>query len=86
MPPATVGTPYLARLSVLGGVMLLGGWIQDFLEPVVGKGVEKDPPLPYLAVTLIESPGTPGQASMPRVMISGGSWKVMPTQQAARML
>ena len=28
----------LAALSVLGGVMLIGGWIEDFLAPVVGRG------------------------------------------------
>jgi NADH-quinone oxidoreductase subunit L len=41
----------LAALSVLGGLMLAGGWIQDFLAPVVGEEVEHDPPLPALAIT-----------------------------------
>jgi NADH-quinone oxidoreductase subunit L len=41
----------LAALSVLGGVMLAGGWIQDFLSPVVGTEVEHDPPIPALAIT-----------------------------------
>jgi NADH-quinone oxidoreductase subunit L len=41
----------LAALSVLGGLMLAGGWIQDFLAPVVGEEVEHDPPIPALAVT-----------------------------------
>ena len=41
----------LAALSVLGGLMLAGGWIQDFLAPVVGEEVEHDPPIPALAIT-----------------------------------
>ena len=43
----------LAALSVLGGVMLAGDWIQDFLAPVVGTGAHEDPPLPALAITTI---------------------------------
>jgi NADH-quinone oxidoreductase subunit L len=31
--------------------MLAGGWIQDFLGPVVGSEVEKDPPIPALAIS-----------------------------------
>jgi len=41
----------LAALSVLGGVLLLGGWIQEFLSPVVGEEVEHHPPIPALAIT-----------------------------------
>jgi NADH-quinone oxidoreductase subunit L len=41
----------LAALSVLGGLMLAGGWIQDFLAPVVGEEVEHHPPIPALAIT-----------------------------------
>src|SRR3954452_16270346 len=41
----TVPLIVLAALSVLGGVMLLGDWIQDFLARVVGTPVENDPPL-----------------------------------------
>ena len=41
----------LAALSVLGGLLLAGGWIQDFLAPVVGEEVEHDPPIPALAIT-----------------------------------
>ena len=41
----------LAALSVLGGLMLAGGWIQDFLAPVVGEEAEHDPPIPALAIT-----------------------------------
>ena len=32
----TVPLIVLAALSVLGGLMLVGGWIEDFLAPVVG--------------------------------------------------
>ncbi|WP_051248048.1 NADH-quinone oxidoreductase subunit L [Nocardioides halotolerans] len=51
--PAVMTYPLivLAALSVLGGLMLAGGWIQDFLSPVVGEEVEHDPPIPALAVT-----------------------------------
>jgi len=51
--PAVMTIPLmvLAALSVLGGLMLAGGWIQDFLSPVVGAEVEHDPPIPALAVT-----------------------------------
>ena len=36
----TVPLIVLAALSVLGGVMLLGDWIVDFLAPVVGTPEE----------------------------------------------
>jgi NADH-quinone oxidoreductase subunit L len=51
--PAVMTYPLivLAALSVLGGLMLAGGWIQDFLAPVVGEEVEHDPPIPALAIT-----------------------------------
>src|SRR3954453_10648396 len=49
----TVPLIVLAALSVLGGVFLLGDWIQDFLAPVVGSAAHDDPPLPALAVTAI---------------------------------
>lgn len=49
----TVPLVVLAALSVLGGLMLAGDWIQDFLAPVVGVGAHEDPPLPALAVTTI---------------------------------
>jgi NADH-quinone oxidoreductase subunit L len=49
----TIPLIVLAALSVLGGVMLLGDWIQEFLSPVVGTPVHEDPPLPALAVTAI---------------------------------
>ncbi|NYD43457.1 NADH-quinone oxidoreductase subunit L [Nocardioides panaciterrulae] len=49
----TIPLIVLAALSALGGVMLIGNWIQDFLAPVVGTAVEHAPPLPALAVTTI---------------------------------
>ena len=49
----TIPLIVLAALSVLGGVMLAGDWIQDFLAPVVGTGAHEDPPLPALAITTI---------------------------------
>jgi NADH-quinone oxidoreductase subunit L len=47
----TIPLIVLAALSVLGGVMLAGSWIQDFLGPVVGIAPHEDAPLPALAVT-----------------------------------
>ena len=41
----------LAALSVLGGVLLAGDWIVDWLAPVVGTAPEHHPPIPALAVT-----------------------------------
>jgi NADH-quinone oxidoreductase subunit L len=49
----TVPLIVLAALSVLGGVMLFGDWIQDFLAPVVGTAAHDDPPVSALAVTSI---------------------------------
>ncbi len=43
----------LAALSVLGGVMLIGGWIEDFLAPVTGEAAHEEPPIPALAITAI---------------------------------
>ena len=36
----------LAALSVLGGLLYLGGWIKDWLKPVVGEEAEHSLPLP----------------------------------------
>ena len=45
----TIPLIVLAALSVLGGVMLLGDWIVDFLAPVVGhRRRTRSPPLPAL--------------------------------------
>src|SRR5215217_2444428 len=49
----TVPLIVLAALSVLGGVMLIGNWIVDFLAPVVGTAPHHDPPIPALAVTAL---------------------------------
>jgi NADH-quinone oxidoreductase subunit L len=49
----TVPLIVLAALSVLGGVMLLGDWIVDFLAPVTGTAAHEEPPIPAIAVTLI---------------------------------
>jgi NADH-quinone oxidoreductase subunit L len=49
----TVPLIVLAALSVLGGFLLLGDWIVDFLAPVVGEHAHEDPPIPVLLLTLI---------------------------------
>jgi NADH-quinone oxidoreductase subunit L len=49
----TIPLIVLAALSALGGVMLIGGWIQDFLAPVVGSPGEENAPIPPLATTAI---------------------------------
>ena len=41
----TIPLIVLAALSVLGGVMLLGDWIVDFLAPVTGTPVHEEPPI-----------------------------------------
>ena len=45
----TIPLIVLAALSVLGGFLLLGDWIVDFLGPVVGEHAHEDPPIPALA-------------------------------------
>jgi len=49
----TIPLMVLAALSVLGGIMLAGDWIVEFLSPVVGTPVHHEPPVPALVVTLI---------------------------------
>ena len=49
----TIPLIVLAALSVLGGVMLLGDWIVDFLSPVVGTAPHHEPPIPALVVTAL---------------------------------
>jgi NADH-quinone oxidoreductase subunit L len=49
----TIPLIVLAALSVLGGVMLLGDWIVDFLAPVTGTAPHEEPPIPAIGVTLI---------------------------------
>jgi NADH-quinone oxidoreductase subunit L len=53
--PAVMTFPLivLAALSVLGGVMLIGGWIEDFLAPVTGFSEDANPPIPGWAVSVI---------------------------------
>jgi NADH-quinone oxidoreductase subunit L len=53
--PAVMTFPLivLAALSVLGGVMLIGGWIEDFLAPVTGETAHEEPPVPALAISVI---------------------------------
>jgi NADH-quinone oxidoreductase subunit L len=43
----------LAALSLLGGVLLLGDWIVEFLAPVVGTAPHHEPPLPAIVITLL---------------------------------
>lgn len=43
----------LAALSLLAGVMALGGWIETWLEPVVGPTEHHDLPAPVIVITLI---------------------------------
>jgi len=43
----------LAALSVLGGFLLLGGWITDWLAPVVGHAEHEELGVPPIVVTLI---------------------------------
>lgn len=49
----TIPLIVLAALSVLGGLMLAGDWIVDFLSPVVGVAEHHDPPIPVILVTLM---------------------------------
>ena len=49
----TIPLIVLAALSVLGGVLLAGDWIVEFLAPVVGESAHHDPPIPALLMTLI---------------------------------
>jgi NADH-quinone oxidoreductase subunit L len=53
--PAVMTVPLivLAALSVLGGLMLAGDWIVDFLEPVTGSHTEESPPIPALLISVI---------------------------------
>jgi NADH-quinone oxidoreductase subunit L len=53
--PAVMTVPLmaLAALSALGGLLLLGDWIVDWLSPVVGVAPHHEPPLPVIVITLI---------------------------------
>jgi NADH-quinone oxidoreductase subunit L len=49
----TIPLMVLAALSALGGLMLLGGWIVDWLAPVVGPEPEVHLGIPTIVLTLI---------------------------------
>ncbi|HQR26270.1 MAG TPA: NADH-quinone oxidoreductase subunit L [Nocardioides sp.] len=49
----TVPLMVLAALSLLGGVMLIGDWIVDFLAPVVGEPPHEELAVPPIVVSLI---------------------------------
>ena len=49
----TIPLIVLAALSVLGGLMLMGNWIVEFLAPVVGTAPHHEPPLAPIVVTLL---------------------------------
>jgi NADH-quinone oxidoreductase subunit L len=82
----TVPLIVLAALSVLGGVMLIGDWIVDFLEPITGTVPEESPPIPALAVSaivvVIVAVGVAvawyfvGRRDVPRVAPEPVSWPV----------
>jgi NADH-quinone oxidoreductase subunit L len=43
----------LAALSALGGLLLAGHWIVDWLQPVVGTAAHEEPPFPTLVMSLL---------------------------------
>jgi NADH-quinone oxidoreductase subunit L len=49
----TVPLIVLAALSVLGGLLLAGDWIVNFLEPITGTAPEESPPIPALLISVI---------------------------------
>jgi NADH-quinone oxidoreductase subunit L len=49
----TVPLMVLAALSALGGLLLLGGWIVDWLAPVVGAEPHPENQIPAILLTLI---------------------------------
>ena len=49
----TVPLIVLAALSALGGLLLLGDWIVNWLSPVVGEAPEEHLPIPALAMSLL---------------------------------
>jgi NADH-quinone oxidoreductase subunit L len=53
--PRTMTFPLivLAALSALGGLLFLGGWIVEWLAPVVGEEVHESLPVPALVLSLI---------------------------------
>jgi NADH-quinone oxidoreductase subunit L len=53
--PATMTVPLvaLAALSALGGLLLLGGWITDWLSPVVGEETQDPANVPAVLLSLV---------------------------------
>ncbi len=49
----TVPLIVLAALSVLGGFLLLGNWIVDWLSPVVGASEHEELPIPAMVISLL---------------------------------
>jgi NADH-quinone oxidoreductase subunit L len=49
----TVPLIVLAALSVLGGLMLAGNWIVDYLAPVTGTAPEEHLPVPAFLISLL---------------------------------
>ena len=49
----TVPLMALGALSVLGGALAIGGWIEGWLAPVVGEAPHEDLPLPALVISLL---------------------------------
>ncbi len=49
----TIPLMVLAGLSVFGGVLLLNGWIVDWLEPVVGPELHQDLPISAAAISVL---------------------------------
>ncbi|KRF37867.1 NADH:ubiquinone oxidoreductase subunit L [Nocardioides sp. Soil805] len=49
----TIPLVVLAALSVLGGVLLLGDFVVDFLAPVTGVAEHHEPPLAPIAITIL---------------------------------
>ncbi|MGA9344388.1 MAG: NADH-quinone oxidoreductase subunit L [Nocardioidaceae bacterium] len=49
----TIPLMVLAGLSVFGGVLLLNGWIVDWLEPVVGPELHQELPISASAISIL---------------------------------
>jgi NADH-quinone oxidoreductase subunit L len=64
--PATMTVPLivLAALSAVGGLLLFGGWVTEWLSPVVGAEPEPEHAIPAILLTLIVL--TVGRREVPR--------------------
>ncbi len=49
----TIPLVVLAALSAVGGVLVLGDWIEEWLEPVVGPVEHHELPVPVIVLTII---------------------------------